>query len=319
MYLILLMTVGFVVVAYVGYSVADSIWLQKSRIRRRVDGLASPAARPDPEDPTFRVAEDEPLPTIARLISSRGFADKIFMMLLRAGIKLRPSEFIAIVSGIAILLALVAALLLQNVWAELVAVLIGVTVPFLYVKSLQAKRLTAFNRQLPDALSLIGSAIRSGYSFPRAMQMVAEEMPAPICEEFRRVINETNVGLPLESALLRMVDRIQSYDLELVATAVIIQQQVGGNLAEIVENIAETIRERIRVEGEVSVLTAEGRISGIVLVLMPFVMAGIVLSLNPHYLNPLFVDYWGRVMVVLGLCLQIAGAIIIKKMLVVDY
>lgn len=176
-----------------------------------------------------------------------------------------------------------------------------------------------FNRQLPDALSLIGSAIRSGYSFPRAMQMVADEMPDPISEEFQRVINEINVGLPIDAALMRMTARITSYDLELVVIAVIIQQQIGGNLAEIINNIAETIRDRVRVEGELSALTAEGRMSGVVLVLLPFGLAAIILTLNSGYLSPLIHEPSGPYLIGAGLLLQAVGALIIKRMLVLDY
>lgn len=318
MFIILFMTLGFVMVAYIGYSVADAVWLQKSRIRRRVAGMAVDPSQKKP-DQSGGAAEDEPLPVIAQILSSRGMADKLFLMLVRAGIRLRPSEFVAIVSGIAIFLVLVAAVFLKNAPAEIVAAIIGITVPFAYVKNLQAKRLTAFNRQLPDALSLIGSAIRSGYSFPRAMQMVADEMPAPISEEFLRVINETNVGLPLETALGRMVNRIRSYDLELVVTAVVIQQQVGGNLAEVIDNIAMTIRDRVKVEGELQVLTAEGRISGVILVLIPLLMTGFLLLSRPSYLKPLIADPAGIVLVTVGVILQLLGAIVIKRMLVMDY
>ncbi|MBI2844118.1 MAG: type II secretion system F family protein [Armatimonadetes bacterium] len=326
---VLLMTLGIVVVVYVGYVIVDAVWLQRSRIRRRVDALAgagaSRTASPQPAQPELSLSEEESLPLIARILSSRGFADRLFLMLLRAGVRLRPSEFIGIVSGLCLLLMMIVALilptgsLLVRLLRELLALIIGIAVPFSYIKALQARRLAKFNLQLPDALSLIGSAIRSGYSFPRAMQMVADEMPAPISEEFQRVINESNVGLSMDHSFQRMVSRVGSYDLELVVTAVVIQQQIGGNLAEIIDNIGETIRDRVRVQGEMNALTADGKLSGIVLIMLPLFLAGAILILNPGYLKPLIAEPQGVMMVIVGVCLQIVGAIVIKKMLVLDY
>ena len=319
MYIYVLIVIGFVAVAYVGYSVVEAMYAGKARVRRRVAGLGASAtpqsAEPEPEAPHI----DDALPTVSKIITSRGFADNLMLLLARSGLKLRPSEFLGIASGIALGLGILAGLLLRNIGAEILAIVLGFAAPFVYVKSLEARRLVAFNRQLPDALALIGSAIRSGYSFQRAMLMASEEMPAPISEEFARVLNETKVGLSMEAALTRMATRVQSYDLELVVTAVIIQQQIGGNLAEIIENIATTIRERVRVEGELSALTAEGRISGIVLVVLPIGLAAIISVLNPTYLKPLIQESWGIWMIVGAVVLQLTGALVIKRMLVLDY
>jgi len=312
---IIAITAGFVIVAYVGYTLADWLWLSKLRVKKRLDGLA---AKKEPPRQT-ETSTAEPLPTIAKFISSRGLADRIHVMLTRAGVKLRPSEFVGIVSGCALFLSLVAAAGIGTLASEIAAIVVGAGIPFLYIRMLQQRRLAAFAGQLPDALSLIGSAIRSGYAFPRAMQMVSEEMPAPISEEFRRVLNEVNVGLPVDAALGRMVARIPSYDLELVVTAVVIQQQVGGNLAEIIDNIAATIRDRVRVQGELAALTAEGRISGIVLVVLPFGMAALMAVLNPRYLKPLFDHPLGMWLLIGAVCLQALGGLIIKRMLALDY
>jgi tight adherence protein B len=252
-------------------------------------------------------------------VSSSSFADGLGLTLVRAGIKLKPSEFVGIVSLAVVGAALVAALISGHILSELVAAAIAFAICAGYVRILQLRRLAAFNKQLPDAISLMSSALRSGYSFTRAMQMISEEMPQPISEEFARVINEVNVGLPTDAALMRMVARVRSYDLELVAIAIIIQQQVGGNLAEIVDNIGGTIRDRVRVNGEMSALTAEGRISGVILVLLPFAIAGLILVVNPGYLNPLIEDVTGKALILIGLVMQAIGALIIKRMLVLDY
>jgi len=317
-YYILFIPIAFVAAAYLFYVLIDALWLKPLRVRRRLESVAA-GIKPDVTDDRTPGDGDDNLPTVAKLLSSRGFADKLLMMLQRAGLKLRPSEFIGYIAGVSIVLVLLVSVIYPSFWAILTAMALGVFVPVVYIRVLQARRLAAFDRQLPDALTMISSAIRSGYSFLRAMQMVAEEMPVPISEEFQRALNEVNVGLPLDAALNRMVVRVQSYDLELVVTAVLVQQQIGGNLAEVLENISSTIRDRVRVEGELAALTAEGRLSGLILVIMPFVMAAIIWSLNPDYLRILIIEPWGKWLIIGGLTLQGIGALIIKRMLILDY
>lgn len=319
MLVVISITISFIIVAYAGYALIEATMLRKARIRKRIDGLAETAVEQVTGEGTAQAAQVDRFPTIAKMIASREIADKLLLMLMQAGVKLRPSEFVGIAFGIAMLLALLMAVFTKNILAEVLGIVIGFVIPFIYVKGLQAQRLTAFSRQIPDALSLISSAIRSGFSFQRAMMMVSEEMPNPISEEFQRVINETNVGLATDAALTRMAARVPSYDLQLVVTAVIIQQQIGGNLAEIIDNIAETIRERIKVEGEMAALTAEGKISGVVLVALPIVLGVLISIINPGYMKPLFNDSLGGLIVAVAICLQIFGAIIIKRMLILDY
>lgn len=319
MLLVAAMTIGFALVIYLGYAAIDVLFLQRSRARRRVESLVDTPAAAEPRGEKDEKPAVEFFPTVERMMATRGLTDKIALELLRAGIKLRPSEFIGIVLGATIVLALLGAVFTKNVGVELLGIVVGISVPFIYVRALQSNRLSTFNRQIPDALSLTGSALRTGYSFQRAMQVVAEEMPAPISEEFTRCLDEMNVGLPGDAALMRMVARTRSYDMELVATAVIIQMQIGGNLAEIIANIEGTIRDRVRVEAELAALTAEGKMSGVILTILPFAMAGIIYILNPKYLRPLVSEPAGIWMIVTGLCLMAIGGLAVKRMLVLDY
>lgn len=318
MLIIIGVTLGSILVAYIIYSIIEAVYLEPARIRCRLSTTTQ--TQPDPQAATQDApADTDSFPTISRIVAGHSFTDKLLLSLTRAGIKLRPSEYIGIVAGIALVASLLVALLLNNAAAMLLTILVVVTGAVVYVKELQHRRTALFNRQLPDALSLIGAAIRSGYSFVRAMQMVSEEMPPPISEEFQRAINEINVGLPTEAALMRMSRRVNSYDLELVLTAVIIQQEIGGNLAEIVGHVESTIRDRVRVENEIQVLTAEGRVSGIILVALPVFMALVIWVANPDYLRPLFTTAWGKMLIVVALAMQGLGGLIIKRMLAVDY
>ena len=162
---------------------------------------------------------------------------------------------------------------LGNPLALLVGALIGFILPRFWLGRRKSGRLNAFNKQLPDTITLIANALRAGSSFLQAMELVVRESRPPISAEFGRVIREVNLGLPFEHALENMVRRVQSDDLELMATAISIQHQVGGNLAEILDSIAYTIRERIRIKGEIRTLTAQQRLSGYVVAVLPIGLA----------------------------------------------
>jgi len=171
----------------------------------------------------------------------------------------------------------------------------------------------AFAAQLPDAMSLIARALRSGHSLASAMNVIVDEMPAPISVEFGMAYEEQNLGIPIERALRGMLKRMPNFDLRFFVTAVAIQKQAGGDLAEILDKIAYVIRERFKILGTVAALTAEGRLSGIVLMALPVGLFMAVYSLNADYVSLLFTDPFGRKMVAGALFMQILGAVVIKK------
>ena len=177
----------------------------------------------------------------------------------------------------------------------------------------RAKRLKKFAGQLPDAMELIARALRAGHSLAAGMHCVAEEMPAPICKEFARVYEEQNLGIPLDEALKGMCDRVPNLDLRFFVTSVAIQRQTGGDLAEILDKIGYVIRERYRILGQVKALTAEGRLSGVVLIGLPFALFVLMLHMRPDYVSTLWTHPLGIKMAVGGLIMQILGAIVIKK------
>jgi tight adherence protein B len=154
----------------------------------------------------------------------------------------------------------------------------------MYVKSQQKKRLQRFNDQLADMLNLMVNGLRAGYSTMQALEAISKELPPPICDEFRRVVLEMQIGIPMETALDNLLRRIPSEDLDFVITAINVQREVGGNLSEILDNISFTIRERVRIKGEVRVLTSQVRTSGTVLSLIPFFLVMVLWFLNPEYL-----------------------------------
>jgi tight adherence protein B len=194
---------------------------------------------------------------------------------------------------------------------------IGYFVPDWYVKYRQSQRLNAFNGQLSDTITLLANSLRSGYSFLQSMEMVARETPPPMGEEFRRVIREVGLGLSTQEALNNLVKRMPSEDLDLMITAVNIQQEVGGNLAVILDTIGHTIRERVRIKGEIRTLTAMGRISGYIISALPLFLGIVITLINPKYMASMFNLPW-LCMPICGGIMVIIGFLVIQKIVTID-
>ena len=217
------------------------------------------------------------------------FGENVSKDLARADIKLRASEYLLIVLGLGALLAVVGWIGGRGVTVLSVAfaiggLFLGYFLPRTYVKRQQNKRLQKFVEQLPDMLNLMVNGLRAGYSTMQAMEAVSKELPSPISDEFRRVVQEMQIGIPMEIALENLLRRIPSDDLDLIITAMNVQREVGGNLAEILDVISFTIRERIRIKREIQVLTAQVLYSGRVLAFMPIALMGMLYVFNPDYL-----------------------------------
>jgi tight adherence protein B len=186
-------------------------------------------------------------------------------------------------------------------------------VPLAWLFNKRRARLKKFAAQLFDALELVARALRAGHSLAAGMHVVAEEMPAPISEEFNRVYEEQNLGIPIEDALKGMCDRVPNLDLRFFVTSVLVQRQTGGDLAEILDKISYVIRERFRILGQVQALTAEGRLSGIILIALPFGLFLLMLYIKPDYIEKLWNHELGIKMSVAALVAQLVGALVIKK------
>jgi len=238
--------------------------------------------------------------------------------LIQAALPMRGAEFMVICLGVAVLSAVVLVLLSGSMLLGLMGGMIGFGTPLLILGMKIDQRRKAFNDQLGDTITLIANALRTGYSFMQAIEMVSREMAKPIGEEFARVLKEMNLGVTTEDALNNMAKRVNSEDLDLVITAVLIQRQVGGNLAVVLDSIANTIRERIKIKGHIKTLTAQGKISGIIIGMLPIVMGGIIYLLNPEYIKILFIDPLGKIMLVAGVVSQFIGMMVIRKIINID-
>jgi tight adherence protein B len=242
------------------------------------------------------IAQSQALSAINKAVENRDFWANTARDIARADLHLRPTEFLAIWAGSTIGVPLIMVFLsaflpaLRNPLLLLIGLFIGFLLPRFWLARRKNGRLGAFNKQLPDTITLIANALRAGSSFLQAIELVVRETRPPISIEFARVIREVNLGLPFEQALENMVRRVRSDDLELMATAIAIQHQVGGNLAEILDSIAYTIRERIRIKGEIRTLTAQQRLSGYVVAGLPIGLASFLFVAAPGFMDPMFDD-----------------------------
>jgi tight adherence protein B len=226
---------------------------------------------------------------VNRRVEKSTFGERIARDLARADLKFKPGEYIALyviaIVGVALIAYLAGGRLLLS---ALIGAAIGALLPGLYVRSQKSKRLVRFNDQLPDMLNLVVNGLRAGYSTMQAMEAVSKELPAPISDEFKRVVQEMQLGIPMEKALDNLLRRIPSEDLDFVVTAINVQREVGGNLAEIMDVITFTIRERVRIKGEIRALTAQAIYSGRALALMPLGLLCILWFLNRSYVMEFF-------------------------------
>ena len=235
------------------------------------------------------------------------------LMMVRAGLPLLGSEFLAISAGGALLVFVIFALATRNPVTGLLALLLFLAADFVFVQRRITKRLDNFQRQLADCLSLVANSLRAGFSFLQTMEIISREMEPPMSTEFERVMRDTTLGKSLDDALHDMDDRVGSADFSLVVTAVLIQQQVGGNLATILDTIRQTISERIRIRREVNTLTAQGKMSGIVLACIPVALGLFFYVSSPEYLEPLLTTDIGRIAIIGAVFLVIVGFAIIRK------
>lgn len=238
---------------------------------------------------------------------------RLDLMMVRAGLPLLGSEFLAISAGGALLVFVIFALATRNPVTGLLALLLFLAADFVFVQRRITKRLNNFQRQLADCLSLVANSLRAGFSFLQTMEIISREMEPPMSTEFERVMRDTSLGKSLDEALHDMDERVGSADFSLVVTAVLIQQQVGGNLATILDTIRSTITERIRIRREVNTLTAQGKMSGIVLACIPVALALFFYITSPEYLTPLLTTDIGKVAIIGTVFLVIVGFIIIRK------
>jgi len=281
---IILLGVGVVVLVLLIIGVIVSITSERSLVEERLGRfLEDERPEPDAEGGSSIITE-----WLNRRVARSSGGDRIARELARADLKFKVAEYYALVFMSTVVVGLVAYIIQPNVVSGIIGAVIGFFIPRLYVKRQQTVRLNKFNDQLGDMLNLMVNGLRAGYSTMQAMEAISRELPAPISDEFHRVVQEMQIGITMEKALDNLLRRIPSEDLDFVVTAINVQREVGGNLSEILDTISFTIRERVRIKGEIRVMTAQVRSSGLVLSLIPVFLTLALWFISPEYIGSFF-------------------------------
>lgn len=231
----------------------------------------------------------------------------------KAGIPITGGELMVLVFASTAFWFIFISVLLVNLTKGMLLAALWFCMCFFYVKSMGASRMKEFDGQLGDAIVMMNNALRAGFTFQQAMDTVSKELPDPMAAEFGRALREVQLGVPLEEALNGISTRMESEDFDLLATAVIIQRQIGGNLTQILDTIGTTIRDRVKLKQEVKVLTAEGVFAGWTVALLPFIVAAMVVGMNPNYFDEFLAQPWAKFVIAGCIISQCIGGLIIKK------
>jgi len=290
-----------VFVATVALLVAAYMFVNRRRIQAANDALAR-LATTDEERRAISIlkgAQAGGAGLLGRLLTGRSFTDSLAEELRRTGARMSPAGFvqtclISAISGVGL------GILFGSVILATTFGMVGAILPFLWMKRRQRKRLEAFQAQLPDAIDMLVSAMKAGYSFQAAMNFIGEEMAAPLGPEFARFYDEQRLGIDVRSALLSLQTRVDSMDLKMFVTAVLVQRESGGNLGEVLANISDIMRERFALEGELVTLTAESRLSARILAALPLLVFLGMFALNPSFMRPMLQQSAGQIMLILA-------------------
>jgi len=305
----------FVSVALLGYAASTGLSAQQARRRAFRDRFSAMTGWMA-ESFEASILKDQRLSRIDMLNSilfRLSVTSRLRRMILQAGMRKRVGEFLLYVPLLGTFTLLVSMLIGLPFAAGLLAVVAAGSLPFVVLSRMRRKRATQFAEQLPDALDLMRSALQAGHGLVGCFSLIADEFPEPVAGEFREVAEEVRLGLPMREALQNLSERIDNPDTPLLAVGLLVAQDVGGNLAEVLENISYTIRERFKLLRDVRVLTAQGRLSGMVLTVLPFLVAAAMYTLSPEYMAPMLNEPLGHKMMAYVLVSVVVGHFMIRR------
>lgn len=255
---------------------------------------------------------------IGRALVHMPQAGKMDQRMQQADLPFRGADFIVLMGLVGIVTMLLTTLLFRSLGLGIIFGLVAIVICMLWLQMYIQRRRTAFANQLGDALVMMANALRAGFSFNQSMALIGREMNSPISDEFTKTVMEMQLGGATEVAMENMGRRVQSKDFDLVVTAVLIQRQVGGNLSQILDTVANTIMERVRMKREITALTAQGRLSGYVLVCLPVFFVVAMFMISPEFIMPLFTQTLGNIMLGVGIFLDLMGLMVIRKLVNIE-
>lgn len=283
------------------------------QLQRRLEVLSGRKAKEGPRVEVMRDTRYSAIPAVDRALRSINLGQRLELLLYQAGMTMRVGALLLLIVGFGMGGYFLGVLVTHRVAPGLLFMALCAPMPYYYVRFKRSQRLNAFSEEFPDSLDLLVSALRAGLSFSAAMQIVAEESPEPVRTEFAVAVEEQSLGLDFREAMNNLSTRVGSLDLRFFVTAVILQRDTGGNLAEILENTSRLIRDRFRILGDIKTFTAQGRLTGGILLCLPMSISLFMWVMTPDYFKPMIESESGRAALYFAAFLQLLGALIIRK------
>jgi tight adherence protein B len=315
--LIAVLTFLVVAVVFLGVWVFASSEGNQDQIRKRMSSVHK-AERRGSVDLNLQLVRDEMMsgvPWLHQLMLKWSWSASLQDFVMQAGITMKPAKLLLVSAIAGVGSYLVAGYFLAHFYFTIPIGIIGAILPISFVAFKRKRRLRKFEETFPEALDLLGRAVRAGHAFTTGLEMISKECAEPLAGEFRTAFEEQNFGLPLRDALLNLSERVPLIDVRFFVTALLIQKETGGNLAEILDGLAKVIRERFRIYRDVQVRTAQGRLTAGILIALPIVMMILLTAINPKYMSILFTDPKGPLVILIAAVLQVIGSAILWKII----
>jgi tight adherence protein B len=302
--------------AFAIFSIFDQRSARARLIRERLaDGRKAPERTPEEELALMRDEQLSKIPALDNLLRRSARVEAMQKTLAQAGLTIRAGNFLGLCLLAAVGAALLSFILSKRVEIAWAAMLVGFFLPYSYASMKRQKRFAKFDELFPEAIDTLARAVRAGHAFTTALEMITNEVNEPVAGEFRQLYEEQKFGMPVRDALLNLTERMPSVDVKFFVTAVMLQRETGGNLAEILDNLSYVIRERFKIQRQVRVYTAQGRLTMGLLMGMPPIIVVVMMGLNPGFIRPLFSDPIGHTLLVGGITLQTVGYFVIRKII----
>jgi tight adherence protein B len=293
-------------------------YLAQRRLNQRLIDVATPIDTPTEETSIVKQATAGPLPALERLVGRTSAAGWLKQLIEQSGLKTTPGSIVLTALVLALGTGIVVDLFFRHWLLTPLAAAVAAALPFLYLVRARAKRMRTFEEHFPEALDLLSRAIRAGHAFQTAMGMVGDELKEPVGPEFKKTFDQQNYGLPLRDALHQLSERMPLLDVRFFTTAVLIQRETGGNLSEILDNLAHVVRERFKILRQVRTHTAHGRFTALVLLALPPFLAAALTAIAPEHMQLLFRHEMGQMMLIVAIVMQTIGFVWIRKVIKIE-
>jgi tight adherence protein B len=316
-FLVFVVVTGAILGGYYAVTVLPGV-LEQRKLNQRLLDVSTPVDKPDENTSVLAKASEGPLPAVDRMVANSQAGTRLAKLIEQSGLKTTPSAVLVLTLAAAAFGGVAAEVFTKyRVLTPIAAVLCG-ALPIAFIFQRRGARLRKFEERFPEALDLLSRALRAGHAFQTALGMVGEELDDPVGPEFKKTFDQQNFGLPLRDALNQMTERIPILDVRFFVTAVLIQRETGGNLSEILDNLAHVVRERFKIRRQVRVHTAHGRFTAFVLLSLPAALAITLWTINPDHMRVLFEERLGQMMLVAVIIMQTIGFFWIRKVIKIE-